>query len=98
MNNGLPADPNTTRHARARMQQRGIGRTHVDFLLDFGREYHDHHGAVVVMLDSRGRRRIAEAGFLDAGGLDELRRLYAVVGNDGSLRTVGHRTHRLRRH
>ena len=35
-------EPIVTRHARARMQQRGIARSHVDFLLKFGREYHDH--------------------------------------------------------
>ena len=90
--------PNTTRHARARMQQRGIAAARVDFLLDFGREYHDHHGAVVVMLDRRSMRRIVDRRVLKPSALDELRRLYAVVGNNGGLLTVGHRTRRLRRH
>jgi hypothetical protein len=92
------ASRSTTRHARARMQQRGICGAHVDLLVQFGREHHDHHGAVVVLLDRRARRRIAGTGSLEASELDELRRLYVVVGNDGSLRTVGHRTRRLRRH
>jgi hypothetical protein len=47
------------------------------------REYHDHRGAVVVVLDGSATRRIARSG--------------AVIGN-GSVRTVGHRTRRLRRH
>ena|SRR5690242_12500383 len=91
--------PNTaTHHARARMQQRGIAAADVDFLLDFGSEFHDHHGAVVVMLDRRSRRWIGNSRALKPSELDELRRIYAVVGGDGSLRTVGHRTKRLWRH
>ena len=93
-----PALPGTTRHARVRMQQRGVAAAHLDLLLDFGREYHDHHGAVVLMLDRRTARRISGRGFVKPSELDQLRGLYAVVGTDGSLRTVGHRTRRLRRH
>ena len=89
--------PVVTRHAQARMQQRGIARSHVDFLLEFGREYHDHHGAVVVMLDRSVTRRIARSGAASGVQLDALRGLYAVIGN-GSVRTVGHRTRRLCRH
>lgn len=90
-------EPIVTRHARARMQQRGIARSHVDFLLEFGREYHDHRGAVVVVLDRSATRRIARSGAASGIQLDALRGLYAVIGN-GSVRTVGHRTRRLRRH
>jgi hypothetical protein len=86
-----------SRHARARMQQRGIALTAVDRLLDFGREHHDDHGAIVVMLDGAATRRIARAGTMRGAQLDGLRGLYAVVGGDGSIRTVGHRTRRLRR-
>ena len=89
--------PNVTLHAQARMQQRGISRSHVDFLLEFGREYQDHHGAVVVLLDRSATRRIARSGAASAVELDALRGLYAVVGN-GGVRTVGHRIRRLRRH
>jgi hypothetical protein len=90
-------EPMVTRHARARMQQRGIARSHVDFLLEFGREYHDHRGAVVVVLDRSATRRIARSGAASGVQLDALRGLYAVIGN-GSIRTVGRRTRRLRRH
>ena len=80
------------------MQQRGIGRTAVDCLLDFGREHHDHQGAVVVMLDRRALRHLERCGAAQGPALDDLRGLYAVVTSDGSVRTVGHRTRRLRRH
>ena len=87
-----------TRHANARMQQRGIARSAVDRLLEFGREHHDHHGAVIVMLDRHALRRLERCGKAQGPALDALRGLYAVVASDGSVRTVGHRTRRLRRH
>ena len=90
-------EPIVSRHAQARMQQRGIARSAVDYLLDFGREHHDHHGAVVMMLDRAATRRIARFCPARAGELDALRGLYAVVASDGCVCTVGHRTRRLRR-
>ena len=89
--------PNVSRHAQARMQQRGIARSAVDCLLDYGREHHDHHGAVIVMLDRAATRRLARFGAVRTGELDALRGLYAVVARDGRVCTVGHRTRRLRR-
>jgi hypothetical protein len=89
--------PGVSRHAQARMQQRGIARSAVDCLLDYGREHHDHHGAVIVMLDRASMRRLARVGAVRAGELDAMRRLYAVVTNDGCICTVGHRSRRLRR-
>jgi hypothetical protein len=80
------------------MQQRGIARAAVDCLLDFGREHHDHHGAVVVMLDRGALRRLERSGTARGPLLDDLRGLYAVVGSDGNVYTVGHRTRRLRKH
>ena len=90
-------EPKVSRHAQARMQQRGIARFAVDCLLDYGREHHDHQGAVIVMLDRAATRRLARFGAMRAGELDAMRGLYAVVNNDGRVRTVGHRTRRLRR-
>ena len=89
--------PNVSRHAQARMQQRGIARSAIDYLLEFGREHHDHHGAVVVMLDRAATERIARTGAARGSHLDTLRGLYAVVMSDGRVCTVGHRTRRLRR-
>ena len=89
-------EPIVSRHARARMQQRGIARSAVECLLEFGREHHDHHGAIVLMLDRTATARIARSGAVRGGQLDAMRGLYAVVAN-GCVRTVGHRTRRLRR-
>jgi hypothetical protein len=87
-----------SRHAQTRMQQRGIARSAIDYVLDFGREHHDHHGAIIVMLDRLAVRHIARNGAARGSTLDALRGLYAVVSSDGSVRTVGHRTRRLRRY
>ena len=88
--------PVVSRHARRRMQQRGIAQNAVDTLLEYGREHHDHHGAIVVMLDRTARRRIVLGGAHNVE-VDALRGLYAVVASDGCVCTVGHRTRRLRR-
>jgi len=80
------------------MQQRGIARSAVDCLLEFGREHHDHHGAVVVTLDRPALQRVARSGAATGAALDSLRGIYAVVVSNGSVCTVGHRTRRLRRH
>ena len=65
--------PPFTRHAQTRMQQSGIARSAVDCLLEFGREHHDHHGAVVVMLDRPALRRVARSGAARGAALDGLR-------------------------
>lgn len=85
-----------THHARARMQQRGIGPDALECLLEYGREAFDHRGGVILYLDKAARRRIArEEGRAPATGkrLD----LYAVLGDDGRVRTVGHRYRRIPR-
>lgn len=62
------------------MQQRGIARAAVDCLLDYGREHHGHHGAVVVMLDRAATRRLARlarcapASSMQCGGCTPLLR------------------------
>ena len=82
-----------TRHARVRMQQRGIGSEVLDHLF-----VHDHHGAEIVYFDRAARRRLAEER-----GEEAIRRLgkrlgaFAVIGSDGKVRTVGYRTRRINR-
>ena len=85
-----------TRHAQARMKQRGIRPEAVECLLDFGREPFDHRGGVVLYLDKAARRRLSRAqpGRKDLG---RLARMYAVLGMDGAVITVGHRRGRVRR-
>lgn len=87
-----------TRHARSRMQQRGIPPSLVDRVLRYGREVHDHHGAIVVMMDRAARTRMARDGESRGVALDRLRGVYVVLATDGTIRTVGHRTRRLRHH
>jgi hypothetical protein len=78
------------------MQQRGIMGSAVEDLLEFGREHHDHHGAVVLMLDRTATLRISRNRMLRGGQIDAIRGLYAIVA-DGRVRTVGHRTRRIPR-
>lgn len=91
----MPA-PTLTFHARARMQQRGIDTEALDTLLAFGREAHDHYGAVILYMDKAAQRRLAAA----SRAKSEVRRLsglYAVLSRHGQVITVGHRTRRINR-
>ena len=63
-----------TRHARSRMQQRGIPPMLVDRVLRYGREVHDHHGATVYLIDRAGEARIARDGEARGAELERLRR------------------------
>lgn len=93
------ARPNhLTHHASIRAQQRGIPPYAIEALLDYGTEHHDHHGAVILLLDHGAARKLARANHLRGADIDALRGLYAVVSTDGAVRTVGHRTRRLQRH
>ncbi len=87
-----------TRHAQARMQQRGIAPWTVEQVLRYGSEHHDHRGAVIVCIDRAATQRIARDGQARDADLDAMRGVYVVVALDGSVRTVGHRTRRLWRH
>ena len=83
-----------TVHAQARMKQRGIRPEAVACLLDFGRESFDHRGGVVLYLDKAARRRLARAepGRKD---LERVAGMYAVLGMDGAVITVGYRYRRV---
>ena len=88
-----------TQHAAARMQQRGINSQIVDYLMLCGTEIHDHHGATILYFDKQARQRLQKQF-----GSDRYRKVerqldaYAVLGDDGAVRTVGHRVKRIRRH
>lgn len=75
-----------TPHAAARMQQRGIRPEELEDLLDFGAACHTHQGGVeIVFWDKKARPKRRGA------------RIYAVVGADGVVITVGHRYRRIPR-
>lgn len=87
-----------SRHARARMQQRGIPSERVETLLRFGHEHHDGRGGVILCLDAAARRRAERSGGAPPDELDRLRGLYLVLTPVDTIATVGHQTRRLRRH
>lgn len=88
-----------TQHAQQRMQQRGIPRQAIDYVLAFGRVSHDHRGACVMWLDKRSRARLGrEAGRQVIRKLDKHLDAYVVTDTDGTVVTVGHRYRRIRRH
>ena len=84
-----------TRHARSRMQQRGIPPAQVERILRYGREQHDRHGGVIVYVARNARRRAERDGGATAAELDQLAGLYVVVAA-GRVATVGHRYRRIR--
>lgn len=89
--------PGLTHHARARMQQRGIPETALATLLDFGTAVHDRRGGEIVYFDKRARRRVERVlGRLESRRLERFFGTYAVLGDEGEIRTVGHRVRRVR--
>jgi hypothetical protein len=82
-----------TAHASIRGQQRGVPPLIREWLLDFGEEVYDHHGAIIYYFTRDSRRRL-ERNF----GRESIRRFhewldsYAVVSaSDGLLISVGKR-------
>lgn len=80
-----------TTHARVRMQQRGIPPVALDVLLEWGREAHDHRGCRIVRFDKRSRRRAARVLGDAYRRLERWLDVYAVVGPDDAVVTVGWR-------
>lgn len=94
----FPTRSKLTDHAHIRMQQRGIPRLAVEYLLAYGKSHHDSHGGRIVYFDESSLTQLARDN-----GRETLRKLhrhldaYAVVTHDGGVATVGHRYKRLRR-
>jgi len=89
-----------TRHATARMQQRGIRAQALEALLDFGRERHIHfRGREIVYFDKKARARLARSSAVAPAkaGAERFSRTYAILGSDGTVITVGHRFRRIPR-
>lgn len=88
-----------SRHARVRMQQRGIPSQVVESLLQCGRVQHDNHGGRIVFFDRTGWKAACKRGFQRlVPAADRYRRTYLVLGGDGMVKTVSHRYRRIRRH
>ena len=87
-----------TRHAEVRMQQRGIARSTLQSLLNYGSQAHDHHGATIVYFDRKARTRLLrDSGPAAYRVMEKQLNAYAVVGNDGSVVSVGRRERRIPR-
>lgn len=88
-----------TQHAQARMQQRTVPPLVLDWLETYGRETHAGGCSVILSFDKPARRRLERAI-----GREPVRRMkqwlnaYAVMGENGTLLTVGYRYRRLPHH
>ena len=93
-----------SRHAQVRSHQRAIPEIMIDLLLQFGSSESAGSGACKMFFDKVSRRRVKTyAGPLAdslalADSLEEHMDLYAVVGHDMKVITVGYRLERIRRH
>lgn len=87
-----------TKHARIRVQQRGVNRDVLDSLLAYGRHEPDHKGCHVVTFDGKALDDLArfEPKAINAKATGA-RNLYAVVDSDGVVVTAGHRFRRVPR-
>ena len=87
--------PRMSFHARTRCQQRSVPPLIVDWLVQFGAEVHDGHGAIIRHFDRAARRRLAAyAGWNVVSRLSEFLGAY-VVTSGGVVITVGHRFRRI---
>ena len=87
-----------TTHAGVRAQQRGVDRSVLACLLQYGKHEHDHMGCEVVtfddgILDEVARRESRALSIRVAAA----RSLYAVVDSNGKVVTTGHRFRRVLR-
>lgn len=80
-----------TRHARCRMQQRGVPKVAVDILLEFGKEIHTN-GVYRITFDKRGRKR-AKSYCRSQAIPEKVLNIFLIV-KDNRILTVGHRTRR----
>ena len=86
-----------TRHTDVRMQQRGIPPLIRDWLLQYGKESHDHHGAIIRYFDKEAVRSLRrQVGSAPVCRMAEFMNAYLVERN-GVIVTVGHRSKRFRR-
>ena len=87
-----------TNHANTRSQQRAIPPMLIDLLLQFGKSEAAGNGVAKMFFDKQARKRVAAYAGPLARMLDEHLDLYAVVGQNQQVITVGHRLERIRRH
>jgi hypothetical protein len=85
-----------SRHAATRAKQRGIPRSHIAALLDFGTSK-IRHGCEVIYMDKASRQRARRMlGRRTYALLEPAFDAYLVVGDDGGIVTCAHRTRKFR--
>ncbi len=87
-----------TQHARRRIQQRAIPTFIVSLLDQYGSEFRTNN-ADIIIFDKHAKMRLRQA-FGGARGLKAIERwldAYAIVADDGTFLTVGHRHARVGR-
>lgn len=89
----------STRHAKIRMQQRGIPPLIEQWLDDFGEEQYDGHGGVRRYFSRKSIRGMERAfGRKPVGRMAEYLNAFKVESSrDGQALTLGHQTKRVRR-
>lgn len=82
-----------SQHARVRAQQRGIPPLVTNWLLDYGEEQYDGHGAVIRYFSSVSVRRLErDIGQMPVRRMAEYLRCYLVQSSgNGAVITVGKR-------
>ena len=81
------------------MQQRGIKPETIEILFVCGSREHDHHGSTILYFDKPARQRLRHKyGSNQYRKFERQLDAYAVVAEDGSVVTVGHRIKRINRH
>jgi hypothetical protein len=93
-------DQPLTRHARVRLQQRGIPAWFLKLLVEHGRAHHDGHGAVIRTVDRAMRNRLRETlTRSDFVAAERWLGVYAVVATDDqAIVTAAYRTRRQHLH
>jgi len=91
-----------TEHAELRRQQRGVPPLIEQWLLDYGDEQYDGHGAVVRYFSNEAVRRLKrDIGNTPVRRMHEFLRCYLVQSSvDGAVITVGkrHANRKIRKH
>lgn len=88
----VPAFRWTTRHAGVRCQQRGISQELLGLLLDHGIERHVGGGATILSFPKHHRKRLSRClSRREFAAVSSRLDVYAVVGSNGKVMTVGHR-------
>ncbi len=92
----MPHSIALTRHAEARIRQRGIRSQVMDILLTYGASK-IRHGAEIIFMDQASRRKAREAlGRIAYAQLERALGTYLVLADDGTVLTCAHRRGKLK--